>query len=252
MKRILRSTIAACMALGVTATLVGCPAPGSTRYVITIRNISNQPLGPVAIATHASSTSFWTNGEAASAGIQEVAELGSPATLVAEMNAAANVSDVVNSGIPFPSMGRTVPRFGPFDDGGADLVDTQIVTIDGTPGDVISMASMLIGTNDGFWGVDSVNLPSSGGTLLYFGLGFDAGTEENDELDENIDDGASILGPAVIPGDEPDDEVPGDNERVGTSPVGTIAAHTGITGSGDIPAAFDWSGPVTFITITAL
>jgi hypothetical protein len=247
---IVKCVMATVMTSALLVSLSGCPllgiAGGNTAYIVTIQNLNNQPLGPVAIATHAETTSFWTNGEAASAGVQEVAELGSPATLIAEMMAASDVTAVVNSGIPFPSFGRVVPRFGPFDDGGADLTDTQVITIEGAPGDVISMASMLIGTNDGFWGLDSVALPASGtGTSLAFG--FDAGTEDNDELDENIDNGASILGPAVIPGDDTGDA---DNGGTATNPVGVIAFHGGITGVGDIPDDFAWAGPIALVTIT--
>ena len=246
-----RRCFAVCLTLGVLVGLTGCPAPGNRRYLVSIRNISNQPLGPVAVATHASTTSFWRLGEAASAGIKTVAELGDPSTLIAEMEADTDATEVVGTGIPFPSVGRTVPRFGPFDDGGADLTDAQAFIIEGAEGDVISLASMLIGTNDGFWGLDSVALPASGFTI-YSAAGYDAGTEDNDELDENIDDGASILGPAVIPGDEPDDDVAGDNGGVATDPVGIITDHPGIVGNGDIPADFNWTGPVAVVTITAL
>ncbi|MCF6286042.1 MAG: spondin domain-containing protein [Candidatus Hydrogenedentes bacterium] len=246
----MRRYFATCVAICMMASLSGCPIAGTRIYVVSVRNISNQPLGPIAAATHPGTTSFWRLGEGATPGVQRVGELGDPSLLITEMNDNTSVTNVVGTGIPFPSAGRIVPRFGPFADGGSDLVDTQVFTILAAPGDVLSLASMIIGTNDGFWGVDSVELPETN-SIVYYASGYDAGTEDNDELDENIDDGASILGPAVIPGDEPDDAVAGDNGGVATDPMGVITNHPGIVGNGDIPADFDWNELIAVVTITA-
>jgi hypothetical protein len=215
-------------------------------YIVTVQNVSNQPMGPVATATHTSDGRIWATGSNASAGVKQVAEVGNPMALVGEMLDNPTVTDVANSGAPMPSRGRVVNRFGPFANGGPALTDTQTFEIDGRTTDRLSMASMLIGTNDGFWGLDSVKLPSKG-TRSYTARGYDAGTEENDELQQNIDDGASILGPEVIPG-----ELNGaaDNGRVGTDPVQPIRGHPGISGRGDIPNSFRFGGGVAKVTVT--
>jgi len=41
---------------------------------------------------------------------------------------------------------------------------------------------MLLRTNDGFVGLDSLRIPRAPGTYSYYLYGYDAGTEANDEL----------------------------------------------------------------------
>ena len=220
-------------------------AEGMVRYEVIVQNLSNQPMGPVATATHTADGRIWSVGGLATPGVRQVAEIGNPMELIGEMINNPAVTDTANSRAPMPSRGRTVARFGPFANGGPDLIDTQAFTIMGRPGDKLSMASMLIGTNDGFWGLDSVTLPGSG-QRVWDAKGYDAGTEENDELQQNIDDGASILGPEQLPGELAG---PADNGRVATSPPAPISGHPGIRGVGDIPSSFSFGGTVARVTI---
>jgi len=221
------------------------PGPIQT-YIVTVQNTSNQPMGPVATATHSADGSIWTVGGLASPGVQQVAEIGNPMALVGEMLDNPAVTDVANSGAPMPSRGRVVPRFGPFANGGPDLTDTQTFEIEGRTNDRLSMASMLIGTNDGFWGLSGVRLPATG-TRSYTARGYDSGTEENDELQQNIDDGASILGPEPLP-----NELNGapDNGGTPTQPPQGIRNHPGIRGVGDIPSSFRFGSSVARVTIS--
>ncbi len=239
-----------CLAVG--TLLTGCPTTdGPPQYTLFIENNSNQPLSPVVAATHSTSVVVWEEGQLASSGMGTLAETGEIGELFSELQAQSQVTDVVSARIPMPSQGRVVPRFAPGTVGGPDLVDNQRITITAQPGDVISLASGLLGTNDGFWGLDAVPLPESG-SLIYFARGYDAGTEENNELEDFINDDASRLGPTVIPGDDPDTETEPDNRREATSPPQGIRAHTGITGENDIPADFDFDGILLQITITAV
>jgi hypothetical protein len=65
------------------------------------------------------------------------------------------------------------------------------------PGDRLSLATMLICTNDGFTGLDRAKLPI-GGSEVFWTNGYDAGTENNTELSQDIVDACSALGPVTL------------------------------------------------------
>lgn len=238
--------------LSTGSVLCGCPTSDTpSRYAVVVKNLSSQPLGPVVAATHSGSVAVWERGQFASPGLRKLAETGEIATLVSELEADTRVSAVARTLVPMPSKGRVVPRANVTSFGGPDLVDTQSFEISGIPGDYFSIVSALLGTNDGFWGLDTVALPA-GGSLTYFALGYDGGTEVNNEEEAFINDIASILGPVVIPGDEPDEEGMADNRHEATSPPNGIGPHQGITGEGDIPEEFNFSEIVVQLTLTRM
>jgi hypothetical protein len=68
----------------------------------------------------------------------------------------------------------------------------------------ISLASMMLPTNDGFIALDSVPAPRHGSSTFY-SPGYDAGTEANDELCASIP-GPTCGGAGLSPGDNPGDE----------------------------------------------
>src|SRR2546425_772156 len=88
----------------------------------------------------------------------------------------------------------------------------------------ISLAVMLICTNDGFTGLDGVALPGGFKPLTYYTAGYDAGTEANDELSTIIVDACFAIGPTTRP--------PDGNARTPT--IGVIEHHPGIQGVGDL------------------
>jgi hypothetical protein len=99
---------------------------------------------------------------------------------------------------------------------------------------LISLASMMLPTNDGFIGLDSVQVPKSG-SATYYSPGYDAGSEINDELCANIP-GPTCGGTGS----------PGQDE-------GYVHIHRGIHGIGDLNAStYDWRNPVAKITITRI
>ena len=223
---------------------------GTESYTVTIRNLSNQPLGPVVATTHLSTTVMWRVGADATAGIQTVAEMGNPAPLFTEATTlfdAGAATDLWNTGRPLARMGVEQAAFGPFAPG-ANLVDEASFEITGNAGDLFSCASMVIITNDGFWGVDSVGLPESGEKTIY-AFAYDAGTEENSEASSDLDDGGSVLAAAPLPNDDTDPAV-NDNGGTATNPRGTIQLHAGIQGGADLdPATHGWEEPIAVITI---
>jgi len=61
----------------------------------------------------------------------------------------------------------------------------------------LSITAMILPTNDGFVGLDSLSIPTEEGTYTYYLNGYDAGTEVNDE----IINGGGAPGAAGIPAD---------------------------------------------------
>lgn len=100
----------------------------------------------------------------------------------------------------------------------------------------LSMASMLLPTNDGFIALSSAELPRfKHGAITYFVPGYDAGSEINDELC------ASIPGPHC-----------GGEGYSSAAGEGKVHVHSGIHGVGELgPENYDWRNPVAMVSITS-
>ena len=151
-------------------------APDDVRtYRVTVTNLTaGQPLTPVLFATHRSNVDVFMVGSPASFGVKEIAENGNLAPLAEALGAATGVSQVFQGGMPI------VPAGTP---GSATFPDSVAFEISGDRGTrSLSWVSMLICTNDGFTGLDSVGLPRHVGDSVTVGTaGYDAGTELNTE-----------------------------------------------------------------------
>jgi len=109
----------------------------------------------------------------------------------------------------------------------------------------ISLIAMLNPTNDGFWAIQGVRIRDDDKLLVLHANGYDAGSEQNDELCANI------AGPicAIINGSE-DNPIIGEGKSPTEGGEGFIHVHGGIHTIGDLPAIkFDWKNPVAKITI---
>lgn len=201
----------------------------SALYNVTITNMtSGQPFSPGVIVTHDPGVALFESGAPASDGIREIAENGNPGPAFAALDGLAGVTDVTATDAPVHRRG------GP----GASSVTWQV---EGSAGDVLSLAVMLICTNDGFAGLNSVELPRGPETAVYFGAAYDAGTEANDELLSSIVDPCNAIGPVALPGD-------GSNANPVTA--GEVTMHPNISGSGDLdPADYAWGTKVAKIKI---
>ena len=192
----------------------------TTTYQITIENLTTgQPMSPPVVAAHGAGADLFSVGSAASEDIREIAENGNAAPAAATL-LAAGADDVVVLG-------------GPILPGGS-----ATVFITAPAGSQLSVGTMLICTNDAFTGVDAVAL-SDGAS--YEGNAYDAGTEDNSELTADIVDPCGGAGPVA--------HDPDGNERPATT-GGTITAHAGIAGTGDLDAAqHGWTDPVIRISV---
>ncbi|MGI9600699.1 MAG: spondin domain-containing protein [Acidimicrobiales bacterium] len=211
----------------------GYSAP--TTYHVTIENLTGgQPFTPPVIASHSPAANVFRTGQPASAAIQDLAENGGVPTLVGALEGAGrSVGEVV--------VAESVAQ--------PPLLPGEAVTVE--LGALrrhrrLSFASMLICTNDGFTGVDSLRLPNRAGTsTIAYVNAYDAGTERNTE---DFDDLVPPCGPLT--------GVDSGGAGTGmTNPAlaenGVIHAHTGVTGSADlVPAVHDWDDPVAKITVT--
>ncbi len=202
----------------------GSEATVATRlYEVTIENLaSGQPLSPGVVVTHQRQANVFRVGQAASEGIRLIAENGDPATAVADLSASPFVHQ---------ALATTAPVLA-----GGDPLTIQIEAAGRAR--YLSLSVMLICTNDGFTGLDTILLPEE--EAVYEVDGYDAGTELNDELSTTVVDACGALGPVPLPEDG--------NERVATD--GVIAHHDGIRGGAALdPALHGWRDPVARITI---
>jgi 6-phosphogluconolactonase (cycloisomerase 2 family) len=120
---------------------------GATEFTVRIENISGDstlpaPLSPGAWAVHDDTVSFFEVGEPALPGLAEIAEDGSPGTLATTLGGLGGIS---SSGVFNTPVGAAGP--GPIQDGQA-----YEFTFNAAPGEVLSLASMYIQSNDVFFG----------------------------------------------------------------------------------------------------
>ena len=189
---------------------------GDRYYDVTITNItSGQTFTPLLVATHKRSISFFEAGQPAIDELATIAESGDIGPMTALLD---SVPDLVyatenSEGLLGPGQSVTV----------------RIATT--RKFDRVSVAGMLIPTNDTFVALNSACLPYY--SESHSVPAYDAGSEYNDELCANIP------GP-VCGGAGPSEE---DGE-------GFVHISSGIHGIGDLePSAYDWRNPVARISI---
>ena len=196
------------------------PAQSTGTYQVNITNlVPAQVFTPVLVATHNSSTSIFTLGTAASSELQTLAESGNVTPLTTLLNGDSNVMDVQSSG----------GLHGPGNTGGVIVTGSDTFNR-------LSLAAMLIPTNDAFVGLNTT-LPAAGETKVVYAYAYDAGTEVNDERC------TSIPGP-----DYPECGGAGTGGSPGGG-EGMVLIHSGIRGDGDFGRNRDWKNPVARITI---
>jgi len=212
------TTLAAVAALGTSTAAL---ANGKQRlYRVSITNITpGNQFTPVLAAIHRPSVGLFEVGEESSAELATLAETGNTAPLESVLSGLNSISAVsTNLG---PSNGLTFAG------------ETVQFTLSASRySRVFSMAAMILPTNDSFVALDTVRLPYRG-SVSYFAKGYDAGSEDNDELCINI--------PGPTCGED------------GEGPEGEGFVHIsgGIHGIGDLPEEiYDWRNPVAKVTIT--
>lgn len=238
--------IAVLVGLSMLILLTGAPTaasdPGRT-YEVTIENLTGgpgspgipsagQPFTPALVSTHKGNDGLFTVGKTASFGLKEIAENGNLDPMLTRLGDDLDFADVV---VGFGSVA-------------APILPGETVTFEieaGPPFNFLSWASMLICTNDGFTGVDTLKLPDRvGESVSAHTQGYDAGTEDNTELF------ADIVPPCgSLTGQDNMDQGTGSSDPT-LAEGGVIHHHAGILGVGDLdPEINDWDNPVARITV---
>jgi Spondin_N len=189
----------------VTVTNLTPPGPGAP---------GSQPLSPPLFVVHSDRADVWSVGEIASHGVAAIAEDANNEVLESALADLPGVKTAsTGAGGPIPSgqsRTYTVETSGRFSR--------------------LSLLTMLVNTNDGFTGLDSLRPSGHGETLRT--MAYDAGSERNNELKSHIP------GPCC------------GNPFVRDPEGAVIRHHEGITDRGQLsPAAYDWDGPVARITL---
>lgn len=238
--RIIRRAMLAALLVAVGALVLAPTAP-ARQYEVKVTNLtSGQPLTPAVAAIHRGKRAIFKVGGLASVGLRELAENGNSAPLLAFLEA-----DPFNRIASFTETetGPLVPAGTP----GAAMFDDKVTfrLRGGKRARRISLASMLICTNDGFTGVESLRLPNKVGKARgKRAMGYDARTEINTE------DFADLVPPCQgLIGVSSDDEGTGvSNPEL--ADAGRIRRHRGIQGGADLdPAIHGWRNPVARITV---
>lgn len=194
----------------------------SHTYAVTITNITaGQVFTPVLVATHKSNVSFFELGQAPSSELADLAEGGATDGLMGLLDSHpeyvmdTNTSGLTEDGDPLINPGESV----------------TIYVLGSRAFNRLSLAGMLLPTNDSFVAIDSMALPNRHTAKL--ALAYDAGSETNDELCANI--------PGPQCGGIPFSEGLAE---------GYVHISRGISGEGDLKASdYDWRNPVAKVTV---
>ena len=216
----MRKTTSLCGAILCASVLLTSTAAlaGGANYEVTITNLTRgQTFTPILVASHKRGVRLFELGDAASFELSALAEGGDVVPLTGLLTDNPEVIDVANSG------GLLAPG------------DSVTVVVSASHGaKQVSVASMLIPTNDAFISLNGVNAPKGHKTRVYWSPAYDAGSEPNDELCANI--------PGPVCG--------GAGGSPGAGGEDYVHVHAGIHGIGDLAAdAYDWRNSVARITI---
>lgn len=208
-----RAGLVSIVAVALAASLTAAPASAISIDVTITNATPGQVFSAPVLASHNSGFDLFEVGEAAMPELADLAKDGVTDPLVGVLMADPNVLDVAVGGGNIPPGG------------------SMTLTIQADAGHrYLSLASMLVTTNDAFVALDGLLLDSSMSKVS--AIAYDAGAEDNSENCNHIP-GPPCNHPMV------------DN---GTG-EGFVAVHAGVHGILDLaPARDDWRNPVAVIT----
>ncbi|MDX2417435.1 MAG: spondin domain-containing protein [Xanthomonadales bacterium] len=191
-------------------------------FAVTITNITSaQVFTPVLVASHNNRVSFFELGAEPSDELADLAEGGATDGLQMKLDGLPRyVMDTNTSGI--------TPNGDPLIDPGESVT---IYITGSRKFNRLSLAGMLLPTNDTFVAIDSMPLTRYHSSRT--ALAYDAGSEMNDELCANIP-GPQCMGSPFSEG----------------LAEGYVHISRGISGEGDLKASdYDWRNPVARVTV---
>lgn len=140
------------------------PMPVNVSYEVTVTNLTyGQPLSPIAVVLH-DEGNLWMIGESASVELEQLAEGG-------------DTSGITGLSVVNARAAGDAP-FGP------GSTQTVTVTIEDQTDAMLSLATMLVNTNDAFTGLNAIDLSglAVGDSWSAKAMVYDAGTEKNSEM----------------------------------------------------------------------
>lgn len=206
-------------------TLSACDLSPKQEYSINITNLTHsQPISPPVAMLHRKNFSFWSVGDEASEALEMMAEGG-------------DGSGLLELKPQNPQYQGTAPLFP--GESTEFILNTHRDKLKN-----LSIAGMLINTNDAFSGVNSIELLDleEGQSSVYYTYTYDAGTELNSELN------GTIPGPAD--GGEGFNAVRDDVTPVVTFHGGIVSADDNFADS-TLSGADKFDNPTLRIVITA-
>jgi hypothetical protein len=193
-------------------------------YRVTVANLApGQPQTPPVVVVHGAKTSIVEAGAPASEGLAQLAENGNPQILLDALAEDPAVGGVAVAEHPIVSGG--IP-------GAAGVPSFATIEVS-APANArrLSVASMLICTNDGFSIVHDAKLPRKvGASAVLYSHAYDAGSEQNTEVFADL-----------VPPCQALVGVSGEAEGSGASNPelaegGVVSPHPGISGEADLDA----------------
>ncbi len=155
----------------VTLTLALLATAGNSHAAqldITITNLTRGSwFTPFLVTAHPAGMQLFSAGSTASANLQMMAEGGDISGLSADVSALSATS------VENPAAGLLGP--------GSST--TTSLNTDAAPDNThLSIVAMILPSNDGFMGLNAIQIPTTAGTYSYDVSAYDAGTEANDEI----------------------------------------------------------------------
>ncbi len=153
------------------------PPPAMAKFTVTITNITHdQPFSPIAIISHNDNYQAFTIGQAATAGLEVLAEGGDNSSFMQEASSSVDSNaQASGSGIVAPGANETIE---------IEMLASEVARL--------SVITMLVNTNDAITGRANIDISqlANGDSVSFRGVVYDAGTERNTEA------AGTIPGPA--------------------------------------------------------
>lgn len=202
------------------------PPPANAMFQVSAVNLTlGQPLSPLAAVVHGDEFRAFMVGEAASPGLELLAEGGDNSGLLDEVEGRSELSGA-----------------GPVGPGASDTLELELDS-DDTGGALLTVMTMLVNTNDAFTGLNAVDVSGMavGDSMTRVSIAYDSGTEANSEA------AGTLPGPAD--GGEGFNAVRDDlNDQV-TMHGGVVTSDDGLSSS-ILNQTHRFDNPVVRFTIT--
>jgi len=223
-------------AIGCAMSIPAMAAEFSVEVVNLTRGIY---FTPIMVAAHTPDAKLFESGQPASTELAQMAEGGNLAGVTSVLTS-IGATQAAN-----PAEGLLAP--------GASAT-AELNTDAATGNTVLSVVAMMLPTNDGFIGLNSIAIPTEPGRYVFNVNGYDAGTEANDELV-----GSGAPGEPGFPVPPLISDVPGENGTgISASAENYVHIHRGVIGDTDPTGGVSdidsvvhrWLNPVARVIVT--